>query len=258
MASADQPIVERAVLEAEVDRLVAAVAGAGGTLRVLGSIAVSRHCHEASQLIPAFSRTYADIDFAAYRHDAKLVADTLAGLGYAEDREIAMTSEGKRGLYDSPASRIHLDVFFERLEFCHIIPLAGRLEVDSPTLPVAELLLSKLQIVKINEKDVVDTILLLLDHALGSSDADAINTDVVARLCAADWGLWRTITANLDKVLALSATFPQLSGGQRQRVAEQAAGLRARIDSEPKPFSWRTRARVGDRVKWWTDVDEVR
>lgn len=258
MASADQPIVERAVLEAEVDRLVAAVAGAGGTLRVLGSIAVSRHCHEASQLIPAFSRTYADIDFAAYRHDAKLVADTLAGLGYAEDREIAMTSEGKRGLYDSPASRIHLDVFFERLEFCHVIPLAGRLEVDSPTLPVAELLLSKLQIVEINEKDVVDVLLLLLDHEIDGGDGNTINADLIARLCAAEWGLWRTATGNLAKAAALARGYAQLDEAQRTRVERQVATLEARLDREPKSFSWRARARVGDRVKWWNDVDEVR
>ena len=96
--------------------------------------------------------------------------------------------------------RIHLDVFYDRLEFCHVIPLADRLEADSPTIPLAELLLSKLQIVKINEKDVVDTILLMLDHPLGHGDVDTIDADRVASLCAADWGLWRTLTMNLAKV----------------------------------------------------------
>jgi hypothetical protein len=139
-----------------------------------------------------------------------------------------------------------------------VIPVTGRLDVDRPTLPLAELLLSKLQIVKITEKDVVDVILLLLDHALGPTDDDTINVDLVARLCAADWGLWRTVTGNLAKVSALAPTYPQLSDGQRDRLGARVAELTARLEHEPKSFGWKTRARVGDRVKWWTDVDEVR
>ena len=250
--------IEREALEAEVDRLVETAERAGATLRVLGSIGVSRHCPDGSALLPAFARTYADIDLAAYGRDARTIATALAGLGYREDREVAMTSEGQRGLYDHPVSRVHLDVFFDRLEFCHVIPITGRLGADRPTIPLAELLLSKLQIVKINEKDIVDVILLLLDHQLGSTDDDVINVDLVARLCAADWGLWRTVTGNLGKVSLLAATYPQLSGEQRDTVALHLDELAARLEREPKPFAWRTRARVGDRVKWWTDVDEVR
>ena len=36
-----------------------------------------------------------------------------------------------------------------------------------PTLPLAELLLSKLQVVKINRKDVLDALVLLAEHPLG-------------------------------------------------------------------------------------------
>ena len=107
---------------------------------------------------------------------------------------------GRRSIFIDPSSRIHVDVFYDRLEFCHIIPLAGRLEADRPTIPIAELLLSKLQIVRINDKDIIDIVLLLLDHPIGSSDADSIDMGRIARLCADDWGLWRTLTQNLAKV----------------------------------------------------------
>jgi len=149
-------VLDRAALEREVDRVVGVVAARGRPLRVLGSIGVALHCPDARALLPAFERTYADIDFAAYQRDARDVAAAIAGLGYHEDREVFIVSEGRRAIFEHPTAQIHLDVFYERLEFCHVIPLAGRLEADAPTIPLAELLLSKLQIVKLNQKDVVD------------------------------------------------------------------------------------------------------
>jgi hypothetical protein len=251
-------VVDRALLESEVSRVVDAAAERGITIRVLGSIGVALHCHDAASMIPRFDRTYADIDFAAYRRDAKAIAAILVDLGYRDDREVYISSEGSRSIFDDPVRRFHLDVFYDKLEFCHVIPLTGRLDVDRPTIPIAELLLSKLQIVEINEKDIVDIVLLLLDHPLGSGDEDTIDVDRIARLCAGEWGLWRTLTQNLEKVQALAETYPQLDAAQRTRVIDSATGLKVRIDAEPKPMAWRMRDRVGDRRQWWTDVEEVR
>jgi hypothetical protein len=250
--------IARSVLEAETVRLTNSLDDRGVLLRVLGSLGVSLHCPTSAALLPAFERTYADIDFAAYSRDAGIVSSFLASAGYAEDREVAMTSEGRRGLFDHPRNGIHIDVFYDRLEFCHRIPLHRRLECDRPTIPLAELLLSKLQIVKINQKDVVDVILLLLEHELADRHEESIDVGRVAGLCAADWGLWRTTTLNMEKVSALALTYPQLDQPARERVIGQVGELVARLDAEPKSFGWRARSRVGERVKWWTDVDEVR
>lgn len=250
--------VDRAILEAEVHDLVEAMDAAGLAFRVLGSIGVALHSHDAAAIIPTFARTYADIDFAAYRRDAGAIRDLLVGRGYADDREVYVGSEAARSIFDDPGRGMHLDVFYDRLEFCHVIPLVGRLEADRPTIPVAELLLSKLQIVRINEKDVVDVILLLLDHDLGSGDADTVDVERIGRLCADDWGLWRTLTGNLEKVQALAATYPQLGAEQRTAVETATTALKARIDAEPKSLGWRMRDKVGDRRQWWTDVEEVR
>ncbi len=239
--------------------MIAATTAAGATVRVLGSIGVALHCPDAKALLPAFERTYADIDFAAYGRHGRELRAAIANLGYREDREVSITSEGRRAIFDHPdVPQVHLDVFFDELEFCHRIPLAGRLEADSPTIPLAELLLSKLQIVKLNEKDVVDAILLLIDHELGGGDADMIDVGRISLLCAEDWGLWRTLTMNLDKVRAFGEQYPQLSSEQRARVTSRAAELKHAIDAIPKPLGWRMRDRVGDRRQWWTDVDEVR
>jgi hypothetical protein len=252
-------IVDRAALEQEVERVIGTAAAAGATVRVLGSIGVALHCPDAKALLPAFERTYADIDFAAYGRHARSLTAAVESLGYREDREVAITSEGRRAIFNNPAApQVHLDVFFDQLEFCHRIPLAGRLEADSPTIPLAELLLSKLQIVKLNEKDVVDAILLLLDHELGTDDGDVIDLGRIARLCAEEWGLWRTLTMNLEKVRVFAAGYPQLSPDQRARIGSATATVKRTIDDAPKPLAWRMRDRIGDRRQWWTDVDEVR
>jgi hypothetical protein len=251
-------VVDRRVLEREVNQIVEAADAAGLPVRVLGSIGVAMHCPDASALIERFDRTYADIDLAAYRRDALSLASSLSGLGYREDREVTITSEGRRAIFDQPEARIHLDVFFDELEFCHRIPLAGRLEADRPTIPLAELLLSKLQIVRLNQKDAVDACLILLDHELGDSDADVIDLARITDLCAEDWGWWRTLTLNLGKVRALAESYPQLDPAQRVRVTTSCVALKRAIDAVPKHLAWRLRDRVGDRRQWWTDVDEVR
>jgi hypothetical protein len=119
------------------------------------------------------------------------------------------------------------------------------------------MLLEKMQIVQINEKDIIDTIMLLLEHRLGPGDDETINMDRVAALCGSDWGLWRTVTMNLDKVGRLAQGYPQLDPAAKGRITEQVVSALGRIEAEPKSMAWRIRSRVGDRVKWYKDVDEV-
>ena len=249
--------LDRAVLEQEVGRVIAAADRAGLTVRAVGSLAVSIHCPASASLLPAFARTYADIDLVGYRREARRLATLLAELGYVEDREIFITSEGYRAIFQETTRRIHVDVFFDRLAFCHTIPIDGRLALDRPTIPLAELLLTKLQIIRINEKDVVDVALLLLEHEPAVGDAETIDVARIARLCAEEWGLWRTVSQNLEKVEALVAWYGQLSPVQRELIQARSQAIKATIDAEPKPLAWRVRARIGDRRQWWADVDEV-
>src|SRR4030067_334844 len=172
-------------------------------------------CRQLGGLQAKLGRAYTDIDFASYSKQAKPIRELLTGqLGYAEDREVFINSEGSRAIFENPANGLPVDIFYDKLASCHILRWDGRLEVDSPTLPLAELLLEKMQIVKINEKDVIDTIMLLLEHPLGHSDQESINADRVAGLCSAGWGLWRTAHMNPDKGKRLVPSYPQISAPQ--------------------------------------------
>lgn len=248
---------ERQRFEAEVTRIVHASQAGGVTLRLLGSLAFHTHCPRYGHLQAAMGRAYTDLDFGGYVRQSKTIGRVLSELGYRENREVFVVTEGGRAIFEHPGNGLHVDVFYEKLDFCHVIPWEGRLELDTPTLPLAELLLEKMQIVQINEKDVIDTIMLLLEHSLGVGDSETINLDRVAGLCAADWGLWRTTTMNLEKVRTLSKGYPQLSSADKELLAAQVEATLTKIAAEPKSVAWRLRSRVGDRVKWYKDVDEV-
>jgi hypothetical protein len=255
MGQQDQ--AERDRFENELKRILNASDQAGVLLRVIGSLAFQMHCPRFGFLQAAMGRAYTDIDFGAYKKQVKEIKILMTGLGYVEDREVFIVSEGNRAIFNNPSSSLHVDVFYDKLDFSHVISWIDRLEVDKPTIPLAELLLEKMQIYQINEKDIIDTIMLLLEHPLGIHDDEEINIQRVAQLLSKDWGLWRTTTMNLEKVSQMADHYPQLSEEQKAQVGSQVKLALKRIEDEPKATAWKLRARVGDRVKWYKDVDEV-
>ena len=248
---------ERDKFENELKRILKVSEEKGILLRVIGSLAFQMHCPQFGHLQAAMGRAYTDIDFGAYSKQTKQIKDLMASLGYTENREVFIVSEGERSIFDKPEAGLHVDVFYEKLDFCNAIFWKDRLETDYPTIPLAELLLEKMQIVQINEKDIIDTIMLLLEHPFGDIDKETINMKRVASICAADWGFWRTVTMNLEKVRALAHHYPQLTDEQKAKVESQVKDAMARLEAEPKSMGWKLRARVGDRVKWYKEVDEV-
>ena len=253
----EQDRSEREKFENELKTILKASDDSNILLRVIGSLAFQMHCPKYGYLQAAMGRAYTDIDFGAYSKQNKQISEMMIKMGYVENREVFIGSEGERAIFDKPGTGLHVDIFYEKLDFCHAIYWKDRLEVDAPTIPLTELLLEKMQIVQINEKDIIDTIMLLLEHPLGDEDKETINTGLAARLCASDWGLWRTTTMNLEKVKQLAQHYTQLSNEEKSKITSQVDAVVKRINDEPKPLAWRIRDRVGDRVKWYKDVDEV-
>jgi len=226
-------------------------------MRLIGALAFRTHCPQFGYLQDELGREFSDIDFASYRRFYKRIIELLTELGYREDLQVSRLFGAERLLFHDDINGRHIDVFFDRLKFCHVLPLKGRLEVEELTLPLAELLMGKMQIVKLNEKDLVDTIMLLREHPIGEIDEETINAHIIAKLCAKDWGLWRTITGNLELVAQFLDRYPQLSQEDREVVGRRLKEVRDRIDREPKTLAWKARNRIGDRVKWYEDVEEL-
>ncbi len=247
----------RRMFEDEAIRIVDLASAQGLTLRVLGSLAFHIHCQKYDHLQKQLGRAYTDIDYAGYSDEASKIGTFLVSLGYQEDLNVNILFGGERLIYNHPTTEMHIDIFFDRLNFCHEINWVGRLGVDQHTIPLAEMLLEKMQIVKINEKDIIDTLMLLLEHPLGDIDNETINIARISKLCAKDWGLWRTITMNLYKVSELGRGYPQLSASEKITLDKQVVEAIAKINEESKSLAWKLRAKIGERVRWYQEVDEI-
>lgn len=246
------------VLTDEAHQILDSAASRDVTIRLMGGIAVLVRCPGQADTFRRFGRQYHDVDVVAMGRHVKRLRDSFAALGYTEDSQIYVDSAGSRIVAYRPDSTSHVDVFLDDLEFCHTIPMRGRLEVDELTLPLADLLLQKLQIVEINRKDLIDIVVLLLEHPLGSGDVAQINVDRIAHLAADDWGLWRTMTMNLERTEHFARESVELNEDERARTLARITELRNHLDSVPKGMRWRMRAKVGDRVKWYRDVEDLR
>lgn len=242
----------------ELDRILHTLRDSypGVSLRLVGALAFRLHCPAFGSLQEAMGRVFTDIDFAAWGRDRSTVQQALRELGYEEDVQVTRMFGDQRLIFHDATHARHVDVFFDALRFSHVIPLRDRLDVDWPTVPLAELLLEKMQIVQLNEKDLVDTVMLLREHPVGREDRETINASVISHLCAGDWGLWRTVTANLRRVQPFAAEA-RLGDADREIVRERAAEVLQAIDAAPKTLRWRLRGQVGERVRWYAAVEEV-
>jgi hypothetical protein len=221
----------------------------GVPLRLLGGVAVRLH---VADMPDAVRRDYKDLDFATTKKGSGGTQKLLRDLGYEPHVGFnAMNGRERLLFYDNPNQR-QVDVFVSSFRMCHEIPFEGRLGVHDASVPLAELLLTKLQIVELNEKDVRDAVALFHAHELTEDDS-GINAARVAYLCCADWGLCRTITHNLETVRQHLDNYAV----DREAVASRLESLLERIEGQPKSRAWKLRAKVGERKRWYELPEEV-
>src|SRR5262245_34684652 len=199
------------------------------------------------------------MDFASVSASKGAVVDLLGGLGFEGDRRFN-TMHGHRQLYFRSTAGTTVDVIMDRLHMCHVLPFADRIDRMPFTLDVTDLLLSKLQVVEQNEKDVQDILYLLAAHEVRAGDEPGtIGLARFDQVLAGDWGWWRTATGNLDRVaeLARGELARLLPAGSPHDPVDQAVALRGHAETMPKSLKWKLRARVGERAQWYELPEEV-
>jgi len=244
---------------AEALRVIALANAAGLQARLMGGLSFHARCPTWTARIDRDGR---DIDLATRGKDRKALTALLVEQGYAADKQYNALYGHKQMYFVDPARRRPVDVLIDRMEMCHRFEFADRLGIDSPTVPLAEMLLSKAQIAKINRKDILDGLALLSEYPLGKGDNGTINVDRITSLTSNDWGWWRTFTGNLDKFEGYftgSLQPGELEFGRPAKfdVIAQIGALRQAIDSAGKSSRWKLRARVGERVQWYEEPEEV-
>ncbi len=229
-------------------------------LRLLGAVAFRIHCPGHATMQESMNRVLTDLDFAGYFKEDRAVEKFFTnGLGFAT-QQAALTPGlfvGRKIYHDPTGQRPHVDIFFDKLDMCHVVSWEGRLDIDTPTICLADLMLEKLQIVRLNEKDVKDMIMLLLEHEVGGSDKEIVNGKYMAKTFGKDWGFYYTATTNLKKVKDSLGRYAVLTDDDRRVVSSRVDQLLDMIEKEPKSMGWKFRAKIGTKTKWYNDVEEV-
>lgn len=239
-------------------RLVREAEERGIQLRILGSIAYRIQCPNNLHLFDEMARVLTDVDFAGLKSQNQEIREFLIGQGYEPDEGVYVASEGTRHIYLHPETKLNLDVFADELYFCHRIPFEGRLDIDLPTISTTDLLLEKMQIVEINLKDFKDTLVLMLEHPLGTS-ADSnkhIDTRYICDIMSRDWGFYYTFTTNLKRVLDYIQEFPTITEDEGNTIRSRIQELLGDIEAAPKSMKWKLRAKIGTRKLWYQEVTE--
>lgn len=238
----------------ETKRIIEQASQRGITIRLLGGLAVKFHCPSAMHR--ALERHYPDIDFVITRAYSKEIPKFMTYLGYEPNEKFNILNGEFRMLFYDQTSKRQIDIFMQDFHMCHRVPISRRLTVEEITIPLAELLLTKLQIVQLNEKDLLDIMALLLDHPLGEKDVETINLKVIANLTSQDWGLYKTTSLSLQKTIDFVDTR-DMKGEEKKIIRSRTQELQRAIEQSPKSVKWKLRAAIGEKIQWYDLPEEV-
>jgi hypothetical protein len=233
----------------EAQRIIEQAENNNVILRLFGGLAIRLRSPTATHR--SLIRKYADIDFMGLSKQSRDIKRLFVDLGYVP-RDIFNAFQGnKRLIFNDIEHERRVDIFLDVFEMCHKFDFRNRLLVDKLTIPLADLLATKLQVVEITEREYRDIIALVYDNEIGESDGQQlINGHYLARLCAKDWGFYKTLTTNISNTLSALPSY-ELDTEYQDVVRRRLKDLTTRIENEPKTMGWKVRARVGEKVKWY-------
>jgi hypothetical protein len=228
-------------------------------LRVMGGLAIFMHSREFQPLWEKLGRlgkkVFTDIDFVSYGKDRGELIEFFKGRNYfINQKMLYLYGKGRQIYYGKKIPMV--EIFFDKLEMNHIVNFKNRLDADYPTIPLTELLLQKLQMVNINEKDIKDLIILLRAHEIGADDKDQINREALGSHLLSDWGFHYTATTNLKKIKDALGQYSALGDEDIKVVEGRLDDLLDYLENEPKSMKWKMRALVGTKMQWYNEVDE--
>jgi hypothetical protein len=241
----------------EAKRILDEAKERGIILRLFGGVAVKYHCPSATHR--SLQRSYPDLDFFGKGKQGREIRKLFTDLGYEPNQRFNALHGATRLIFEDAKNQRVVDIFLDVFRMCHTFHLGDRLALDDYTIPISDLLLTKLQVVEINEKDIRDLIAILKDHdvleGIDSRDKEVIDAGYISSLCADDWGLCKTISLTLKKLLTFLSKY-ELEPETKQILETRTNKLLHSIEMVPKSFKWKLRDKIGERKRWY-DLPEV-
>jgi hypothetical protein len=239
-------------------------------LRILGALAVRLHTLQLEKLHVALDRLdgqpdqFTDVDLMGYSKQTSDIYKMFKELNFVVDKSVAAYFGKVRGIWYHPQNLYHIDVFYDKLPFSHNVdfgskPGQGRLELDYPTITLADIVLEKAQMHQIGEKDIKDVIVLLIGHEIGTTEKETVNINRICEPLKNDWCFYYEFKINMGKILEFAQKYnkeSKLSNAELADVATKINKIMTHVEAEPKSKDWTKRAKSGNTKQWWTDVEE--
>ncbi len=243
-------------MQAECERILAEARQKDILLRVIGGMAIRVHSPQASEL-PSLKRSYGDLDFVTTHQDGQRMRAFFESIRFTPNARFNALQGKRRMIFNSPDQTWYIDIFIDDFRMCHNLSFTReRLQTDSVTIPLAELFLTKMQIIEINEKDLKDLAALLLEHPVGLADDETVNIGRVNEICSQDWGFYTTVRKNIDRIPKLLANI-NLPDDQKDLILRRTDEIAQKMDMAPKSTSWKIRSVIGERVRWYEEPEDA-
>jgi hypothetical protein len=227
-------------------------------LRLLGATAIYYQCPNSRSLSDVMQRKLTDLDFITSSKTMSKIPDLFSSLHFESNERVNALFGAQRQIYFEPTSSLHVDIFFDKLSFNHVIDLSHRLDLDPVTISLGDLFLEKLQIVKMSEKDAKDVIVLVREHDFGNkNEKGLIDSEYIVKLLSDDWGFYYTVTTNIAKVVEFAKGNQLLPDGDKQLVTQRLSNLLQQLQTSHKSMKWSMRAKIGTKTKWYDEAEDV-
>ncbi|MDE1855214.1 MAG: hypothetical protein KGH57_02760 [Candidatus Micrarchaeota archaeon] len=243
-----KPVLEKrgsipADLFEATEQVLREAGGRGITVKLIGGIAFRYVCPSSRE--GSLARNNNDMDLVVKRKDVGKLRKLMDSLGY-EYPPRANVLHPDQILYEDNRNRRQVDIFVDGFQMCHRFDFRKGLEEMGPTLPITELIMTKLQIAEITRKDMQDLGAAFYDFRL-SQDKGSIRYDQIAGITSRNWGIWKDFTDNLER---LKTQIGEIAPEKADAVIKRANALLGDIEKHPKSVSWRIRAQIGTRLPW--------
>ncbi|MGB9896068.1 MAG: hypothetical protein ACPLN2_09250, partial [Thermoproteota archaeon] len=236
----------------ETKRILSVAEGNRIKLKLIGGLGVWYHCKESPRALKLLeNRKYPDIDVVGHKKQAPQIKKLFTDLRYTPRVKFNAIYGDRRLIFNDLERKRRVDIFLDVFEMCHALNL--REAIDSSqgmALGVTHLLMTKLQIVEITEKDLLDIICLLMTHEVSERDnEEVVSLQKVCKITSNDWGIYKTFTINLEKIKNTSSKY--LSEEEVRTIKEKIELIVSKMESEPKTIKWKLRAQIGEKVRWY-------
>ncbi len=242
-------LVPSSALEAAT-QIIDAAEKRGVRLRLLGGLAFKKLCPSSSE--PRYFRKNKDIDLMGKREDSRETVKIMETLGYKPRELFNKLNMGQRLIYYDMGKKRRVDLFLDEFIMCHKFNFKENILAGTYTLPITQLLMTKLQVVEKTEKEFKDLVVAFHDFEV-TSGPHGIQGGEIADLCSKDWGVYTTFWKSLESLIPKAAELEEDGGST---VVTRIQKLMGMMESAPKSFGWRMRARIGERTRWY-ELPEV-